>query len=301
VGPLVCFPESNVALLPEHDEAGHAWRVSNAPLPTIFLPHGGGPWTIADMGLGEVYAPLKRYLAGLTNGLSQQPKAILCVSAHWEAPVPTVQSAAAPPMLYDYSGFPPESYTFQWNAPGDPETAAMVRNHLAHAGFETAADPGRGFDHGAFVPLMVPYPRASIPTFQLSLIGSLDPEAHLTMGRALAPLRRQGVLIVGSGMSYHNMRGLAAAMRNTAERRQVEYDSEAFDAWMQQTVREPADARHRLLAQWRDAPAARASHPREEHLLPLMVAAGAAEEDPGRVPLTMSLMGARVSAVHFGA
>ena len=271
-------------------------------LPTIFLPHGGGPWTIADMGLGmdAMYAPLRRYLAALPSMLPTRPKAILCVSAHWEEGVPTVQTAARPPMLYDYYGFPPESYTYQWKAPGDPETAAMVRDHLGHAGFETAGDGARGFDHGTFVPLMVPFPDADMPTFQVSLLASLDPEAHVEMGRALAPLRKQGVLIVGSGMSYHNMRGFGAAMRGGAGRAGVEKDSTAFDDWMAETAQAPAEERNRRLAEWERAPAARACHPREEHLLPLMVAAGAAEEDPGSIALQTSVLGARVSAVHFG-
>ena len=272
-------------------------------LPTIFLPHGGGPWTIADMGMGEMYGPLKRYLAALPSMLPTKPKAILCVSAHWEEGVPTVQTAARPPMLYDYYGFPPESYTYQWSAPGAPETAALVREHLGHAGFETAADGSRGFDHGTFVPLMVPFPDADMPTFQVSLLGSLDPKAHVEMGRALAPLRKQGVLIVGSGMSYHNMRGFGSAMRGGRSGpgwAVVENDSSAFDAWMAETVQAPVEERSRRLAEWGRAPAARACHPREEHLLPLMVAAGAAEEDSGSIVLQTSVLGAQVSAVHFG-
>lgn len=269
-------------------------------LPTIFLPHGGGPWTIADMGLREMYAPLRAYLASLPSLLPTKPRAILCVSAHWETEVPTVQSAARPPMLYDYGGFPPETYEYQWNAPGAPDMAAMVRDHLGHAGFATAEDNARGFDHGTFVPLMVPFPDADMPTFQVSLLGSLDPEAHLKMGRALAPLRRQGVLIVGSGMGYHNMRNFGAAFRNPDARKRVAHDSTAFDTWLQETVQRPADARLQRLAEWDQAPAARPSHPREEHLLPLMVAAGAAEDAPATIALQTDLLGARVSAVHFG-
>jgi aromatic ring-opening dioxygenase catalytic subunit (LigB family) len=274
---------------------------SNASLmPTIFLPHGGGPWTIADMGMTEDYAPLRTYLTGLADELPTPPEAVLCVSAHWEAEVPTVQSASRPPMLYDYSGFPPETYRFEWPAPGAPETAALVRDHLAHAGFETAADGRRGFDHGTFVPLMLPFPRADIPTFQLSLLGSLDPAAHLAMGRALAPLRREGVLIIGSGMSYHNMRGFMAAMRGGPGRAQVEDDSKAFDGWLAESMAMAPDQRTQRLSEWTKAPAARACHPREEHLLPLMVVAGAAEADPAELGLQMSLAGTHVSAVHFG-
>ncbi len=272
----------------------------NDPMPTLFIPHGGGPWTIVDMGMREMYAPLRSYLASMVDDLPQRPRAILCVSAHWEEEVPTVQSGPTPPMLYDYGGFPPEAYTYRWNAPGDPEAAALVRDHLDAAGFETASDPRRGFDHGTFVPLMVPFPEATMPTFQVSLLGSLDPERHLAMGRALAPLRKHGILIVGSGMSYHNMRGFGAAMRSESGRRQVADDSKAFDDWMVESALSDPSARTRRLAEWAAAPAARACHPREEHLLPLMVAAGAAEEDPATVAMQDQILGAHVSALRFG-
>ncbi len=176
----------------------------------------------------------------------------------------------------------------------------MVRDHLSHAGFHTADDGARGFDHGCFVPLMVPFPDADMPTFQVSLLASLDAKAHLEMGRALAPLREEGVLIVGSGMSYHNMRGFGAAMRSPEGRAAVEADSRAFDDWMLETVQTQPDTRLQRLSEWVQAPAARACHPREEHLLPLMVAAGAAGEDSGALAHTSVLHGARVSAVHFG-
>ncbi len=269
-------------------------------LPTLFVPHGGGPWTIVDMGMRDAYAPLRNYLATMADGLPRPPRAILCISAHWEEGVPTVQSAPRPPMLYDYGGFPAEAYEYQWNAPGDPEAAALVQEHLGAAGFKTAADKRRGFDHGAFVPLMVPFPNASIPTFQVSLLASLDPQQHFAMGRALAPLRKQGILIVGSGMSYHNMRGFGAARGSASGQRQVANDSKAFDDWMVETTLASPSERARRLAQWQQAPAARACHPRAEHLLPLMVAAGAAQEDQAKIPLQTQLMHAHVSAVQFG-
>src|SRR5690606_15330538 len=119
---------------------------------------------------------------------------------------PTVTTAERPPMLYDYSGFPPESYRVTWPARGNPALANRVRGLLEKAGSKTAADAKRGYDHGTFVPLKLTYPDAEIPTVQLSLKTGLDPAEHLAMGRALAPLRDEGVFIVGSGMSFHNMR-----------------------------------------------------------------------------------------------
>lgn len=201
-------------------------------------------------------------------------------------------TAPRPPMLYDYYGFPPASYEIQWPAPGDPVVAARVRELLGAAGIESAADPERGFDHGTFVPLKLVYPAANIPTVQLSLQRGLDPAAHLAIGRAIAPLRDEGVFVIGSGMSYHNMGGFRDPGALPV--------SEAFDAWLRDTLaRDPADRDARLTA-WAEAPAARGAHPREEHLLPLMVVAGAAGADLGRVSFGGKMMGVRLSAHDFG-
>jgi len=261
-----------------------------ARMPVVFAPHGGGPWPFADLGLDRhSVESLSGYLRSLRA--LPKPRALLVVSAHWEAPVPTVMTSDAPPMLYDYFGFPPESYTITWPAPGAPALAARVRELVAAGGFASAEDPERGFDHGTFVPLKVAFPDAEIPTTQLSLLEGLDPEAHLRLGRALAPLRDEGVLIVGSGLSFHNLR--------------VFFDPRAasvaapFDAWLRDVVvREPA-ARDRALASWLDAPGARACHPREEHLLPLMVAAGAAGADRGTVAWNDRYLNVPLTAVHF--
>ncbi|MGC4115999.1 MAG: class III extradiol ring-cleavage dioxygenase [Myxococcales bacterium] len=164
---------------------------------------------------------------------------------------------------------------------------------LGRAGFETAADADRGFDHGTFVPLKLAWPLADVPTFQLSLIRGLAPEAHLAMGRALAPLRDEGVFIVGSGMTYHDLRGFFAGRAGPV--------SETFDAWLRDAATREAPDRDALLAQWSKAPAARQAHPREEHLLPLMVVAGAAGADRGVVAYQGTVMGARLSAYHYGA
>jgi aromatic ring-opening dioxygenase catalytic subunit (LigB family) len=261
-------------------------------MPVIYLPHGGGPWPFVELGFGDpvAYARLATYLRGL--GDLPRPRAVLAVSAHWEERVPTVMSAAHPPMLYDYYGFPPASYEIQWPAPGAPELAARVRSLLSSAGIESAEDTARGFDHGTFVPLKLTYPDADVPTIQLSLQRGLDPAAHLAIGRALAPLRDEGVLIVGSGMSYHNMRGFGRASSMTA--------SQEFDRWLGDTVALPRSERDAQLAAWSSAPSARECHPREEHLLPLMVVAGAAGDDRGTLPYRDALMGVRVSAAHFG-
>jgi aromatic ring-opening dioxygenase catalytic subunit (LigB family) len=267
----------------------------NTPrMPTFYIPHGGGPcffmeWT---MGPRDTWARMADWLRGLDGSLPASPRASLVISAHWEAPAPTVTAAAAPPLLYDYYGFPPHTYELRWPAPGSPELAVRVRALLDSAGIGSQADSARGFDHGVFVPLKLSFPEAQLPTVQLSLRTGLDPAAHLAIGRALAPLRDEGVLIIGSGMSYHNMRGFGCST--------VREQSQRFDDWLAQTVAAAPARREAQLEAWSEAPAARDCHPREEHLLPLMVNAGAAGEDRGRQVFRDEVMGVVVSAVQFG-
>ena len=269
-------------------------------MPTLYVPHGGGPWPWIDMdfGGGTSMAPLRRYLEGIGTGLPAPAKALLVVSAHWEEPVVTVQTSPKPPMLYDYYGFPKASYEIQWPAPGAPEIAARVTELLGQANIEHGADDARGFDHGAFVVTGVAYPEADIPTFQVSLRAGLDPAEHLAIGRALAPLRDEGVFILGSGMSYHNMAGFRAAASGGLA--SVVDDARAFDEWLAEAMAGEAGRRERSLVEWESAPRARACHPREEHLLPLMVVAGAGEADAASIPFQGDVMGLATSAVQFG-
>ncbi len=263
-------------------------------MPVAYVPHGGGPWPFVDLGLPqrEVDA-LAGYLRSLRALPPTPPSALLVVSAHWEADVPTVMTSPKPPMLYDYYGFPPKAYELVWPASGSLALAQRVQDLLANAGIASAVDSERGFDHGTFIPFMVTYPDAEVPTVQLSLKTGLDPAEHIAIGRALAPLRDEGVFVLGSGMSFHNLRAFrTGSAREPAER---------FDAWLGEVVaRAPAD-RDRALVRWEDAPAARVVHPREEHLLPLMVVAGAAGDDRGTVAWSDTFMNTRISAHHFGA
>lgn len=275
----------------QHDNA-----LSSIPsdrFPVAYIPHGGGPWPFVELGMDrrEVEG-LSTYLKGLPAIAKKAPRAILVISAHWEEPVPTVMTSAHPPMLYDYYGFPPESYTITWPAPGDPALASRVQALLEGAGFQTATDGARGYDHGTFVPLKLAFPKADVPTVQLSLKQGLDPALHLRMGRALAPLRDEGVLIIGSGMSYHNMKGFWDKAAGPV--------SEVFDAWLRETAVMNASERDERLSRWSSAPAARQVHPREEHLLPLMVVAGAAGADRGHIAYNGQVFGKRISGVHFG-
>ncbi len=246
------------------------------------------------MGPRDTWDATAAWLRSIPASLPEPPAALLVVSAHWEQPRPTVLAPEHGELLFDYYGFPPHTYELTWPAPAAPELASRVVELLARAGLAPVVASGRGFDHGVFVPLKVAMPEPTVPTAQLSLLESLDPRAHLALGRALAPLRDEGVLIVGSGgsgMSFHDMRSF--------NRPEALARSEAFDAWMG-AVCARAEGRDEALAAWASAPSGRACHPREDHLLPLHVCAGAAGEDPGAVVFSDVVMGSRVSAIRFG-
>ncbi len=263
-----------------------------AKMPVVFVPHGGGPWPFVDIGIGskaELDA-LSAYLRTLPEVPRTPARALLVISAHWEEAVPTVMTNPSPPLLFDYYGFPPESYALQWPAPGDPALAARVRQLLTAAGIASAEDATRGFDHGTFVPMKVAFPAANLPTVQLSLKRGLDPAEHLALGKALAPLRNEGVYIIGSGMTYHNLRAFDPAAGPVAA---------AFDAWLRASATLDEDERNQRLCEWSRAPEARRAHPREEHLLPLMVVAGAAGRDRATVPYNGTVRGLRLSAYHY--
>jgi aromatic ring-opening dioxygenase catalytic subunit (LigB family) len=213
-------------------------------------------WT---MGPSDTWKKMADWLKGLAATLPAQPKAIVVVSGHWEEEEFTVSSGQHPALIYDYSGFPPHTYELKYPAPGSPELAHGIRDLLADAGIASRADASRGFDHGVFIPFKLFFPEADIPIVQLSLQAGLDPATHIEAGQALAPLRQQGVLIVGSGMSYHNMRSFG--------RRPIAASDE-FDTWLTGAVITPdSEARNRKLIAWEQAPGARAAHPREEHLI----------------------------------
>ncbi len=260
-------------------------------MPVVFLPHGGGPWPFVDLGFGTAaeYDDLKGYLRSVKA--IAVPKALLVISAHWEEKKPTVTTSKAPPLLFDYYGFPKESYELTWPAPGDPALAARVRTLLKDAGIDSGEDDSRGYDHGTFVPLKVAFPEADVPVVQLSLQAGLDPATHHAIGKALQPLRDEGVLIVGSGMTYHNLRAFGSRSAPVAE---------AFDAWLRTATTSSPAERERLLNDWQRAPMAHMAHPREEHLLPLMVIAGAAGDDVGTIAWNGTFAGLRLSAHHFG-
>jgi len=233
------------------------------------------------------------HLRAVAADVGERPKAILVISGHWETAIPTVQAAQTHSLYYDYHNFPEHTYRLTYPAQGAPDVAERVIDLLQAAGIAAAREYDRGLDHGVFIPFKLIYPDADVPIVQLSLQADLEPEAHLAIGRALQPLRDEGVLIVGSGMTFHNMRHMFGG--------QHAVEAEAFDRWLTEAVEaaDPAD-RERRLAAWASAPGGRLAHPREEHLLPLMVAAGAAGSDPGRRTYCERLGGKPQSGYRFG-
>lgn len=263
--------------------------------PTLYIPHGGGPCFFMDPHGGPcdpMWRPMQDYLAGILGTLPERPRAILLISAHWEARDITVHLGTGQPLLYDYSGFPEHTYRLRWDAPSAPDVGARAASLLAGAGFAVGEECARGWDHGVFIPMKVMVPDADIPLAQLSLRRDLDPAAHIAMGRALAPLREEGVLIVGSGMSFHNMRAFGPQVTPVAD---------AWDAALSDAVTDPDPVRRaERVAAWRALAHGPFAHPREEHLLPLMVALGAGGGDAATHDHRSHVMGWTVSAYRFG-
>ena len=265
-----------------------------ARMPAWFVPHGGGPCFFMEWNPPHAWNRMADFLKGLASTLPRQPKAILMVSAHWLELSFDLTSAAKPELIYDYYGFPPHTYELKYPAPGEPQLAARIAALLGQAGLPSNVNPSRGFDHGMFIPLMLMFPQADIPVVQLSLNSNLDPRIHLQLGQALTTLRDEGVLIVGSGMSFHNMRGYGDPRFGPI--------SDEFDHWLTNAVQAEPAQRRQALIDWAVAPSARLSHPprAEEHLLPLMVAAGAAGADKGQRVFSDRVMETTLSAFSFG-
>lgn len=253
----------------------------------VYFSHGGGPLPLLG---DEGHAAMIRFMRALPATFNT-PEAILVISAHWEERVPTLQAAPNPAMFYDYYGFPPEAYQVNYPAPGDPVLASEIAGQLKSAGIPSALDTQRGFDHGLFIPLLMMYPDANIPSLQLSLIQGLDAGAHLALGRALRPLLARKLLIIGSGFSFHNLRGFFGGKGEDKQ-------NDAFQDWLIETITSPMNSevdRHERLLRWEQAPFAHYCHPREEHLLPLHVCQAMAGE-AGRLIFDDEILGKRATA-----
>lgn len=260
------------------------------PATIVYIPHGGGPRPLLH---DPAHGRLTEFLQMLPRKIGR-PAAILVISAHWEEQQPTLISGARPPLLYDYYGFPEEAYRIRYPAPGHPQLAADIKELLYSSGIDAALDAERGFDHGMFVPLKLMYPAADIPCVQLSLLANLDAAAHIALGEALGALRHRDLLIVGSGMSFHNIQ--AFYQPGLAGRE----DNENFNQWLIDTCTQQHlshGERRQRLRHWMDAPAAPACHPRPEHLLPLHVCFGIAggTATPAEVIFNRPVMGRTVA------
>ena len=256
--------------------------------PALYIPHGGGPWPWMEDPRG-LWTDIDTYLTGILESLPGRPDVIVVITAHWEAPQFTVASGAHPALIFDYYGFPEHTYAVTYPAPGSPEVAAELVRLASEAGIMLSESHEYGWDHGVFVPLHVINQPADIPIVAVSLAQGLDPELHIALGRALAPIRDRNVLVLGSGMSTHDLSG-----------RLTDEQADAFDAWLEDTMMSPAHDREAQLARWSEAPGGRASHPREEHLLPLMVVAGAGSDDAVTRSMKGTAMGFPIAGYRFG-
>jgi aromatic ring-opening dioxygenase catalytic subunit (LigB family) len=246
--------------------------MTSARMPALYLPHGGGPSFFMPGERKARYQQTEDFLQSVHRLLLATPTAILIVTAHWETTVPSFTGGTHPSLIYDYYGFPPETYALEYTAPGHPALAQQAAQLLQKAGFAATVDVDYGWDHGVFIPLKVMFPDANVPVVAMSLQASLNPPLHCDYGTALQSLRDEGVLIVGSGMSYHNLQNFAGCAPA----------SFAFHDWLDSVLCGNREERKRSLALWSQAPGGRASHPREEHLLPLMVASGAGSDAPAQ-------------------
>lgn len=262
--------------------------------PVLFIPHGAGPCFFMDWQPADTWNTMAEFLESISGRLPERPKAIVIISAHWQASEFSITASAQPELIYDYYGFPKHTYQLTYPAAGAPVLAERIDNLLSDVGLNNKQDSSRGFDHGMFIPLKLMFPNADIPVVQLSLRNDLDPEAHIMAGKAIAALRDEGVLIVGSGMSFHNMAGYNDA-NFTAP-------SERFDEWLTNTVKADTDERFAALCDWTQAPHALDSHllGAEEHLLPLMGVVGAAGSDKGHKIYSEQVLKTQLSAFQFG-
>ncbi|KAJ3321913.1 hypothetical protein HDV06_003779 [Boothiomyces sp. JEL0866] len=237
---------------------------------SIFLPHGGGPMPI----LG---APSHKDLIEFLNGKAKEwigkPAAIVVVTAHWETKNPVISGASKHDLYYDYYNFPPEAYQIQYNAPGSPQVAEKVFQLLSDAGFKPELDTKRGWDHGVFIPLKMVVPDADIPVIQVSVLESQDPIELLNMGKALAPLLKENIAIVGSGFSFHHF----GSFRSSPEEAAI--GNKAFEKKLLEAASLPPNDRYESLANWKEFDGAKYCHPvnATEHFSPLLITAGAGQ------------------------
>jgi 4,5-DOPA dioxygenase extradiol len=255
----------------------------------VYFSHGGGPLPILGDASHEAMVDFMTALPGRLR----KPDAILVISAHWEESAATLLSGSAPPMFYDYSGFPEAAYSIQYPAPGNPALAQRISEILIKNRIASRLNPKRGYDHGLFIPLKLMYPDADIPSLQLSLVRGLDSALHMALGKALRELMEENILVVGSGFSFHNMMAFSWQGSDSPDPA-----NDAFQNWLIDVCTSPIpeSEREQCLLKWEKAPFARYCHPREEHLLPLHVCAGMGQK-PAELIFDNYILGKR--AVGF--
>jgi 4,5-DOPA dioxygenase extradiol len=232
--------------------------------PAVFVSHGAPLLAIQD-------GPAHRFLEELGPRLGR-PRAILCVTAHWDTPDPAVGTAAAPETVHDFGGFPEPLYRITYPAPGAPDMGREALRLLQAAGMPAREDDRRGLDHGSWIPLLLMYPAADVPVAQLAVQPQRDPAHHYRLGEALRPLREHGVLILGSGTFTHNLAAAFRVMRQQGPQAELPFTAPFVD-WIAERVAGRATAD--LLAYRTAAPEAQENHPTDEHFLPFFVALGA--------------------------
>lgn len=238
-------------------------------LPSLFISHGSPMHALEAGAAGRAWA-------AKANALPR-PRAIVIATAHWETDQPMLSANPVPPMIYDFGGFPDALYKIRYGAPGAPEVAAQAAAMLNAAGLKAQIDPARGLDHGTWVPLKHMFPAADVPVVQLSVQPARGTAHALQVGRALAALREDDILVIGSGHLTHNLRDWFGAAQSGA-RETLPYVT-AFQSWMTDVL---SRGDHEALINYRRlAPEALRAHPTEEHLLPLYVAYGAGESGAG--------------------
>lgn len=248
--------------------------MASSRMPAIFVNHGGGPLPLLNKA-----SKLSTHLATVgTKFVGVKPAAIVVFSAHWEESPIKITSGATHELLFDYGGFPKETYEYKYPAKGDPKLAQDILELLTKAQIPAALEPKRGWDHGVFVPLLLMYPDADVPVVSVSLNGNLDPVFHASVGASLASLRDRGVLFLGSGYTFHNMREFFHPTKEVIKA------SQTFDAWLRKAMATKEESgRRELVAKWKEAPGGVQCHPREEHLIPLFVISGAGGDNPATV------------------
>ena len=257
----------------------------------VYVSHGGGPLPIlGDPGHEKMVDFMKELPSRI-----QKPEAVIVVSAHWEEVEVTVTGNPKPPLVYDYYGFPPEAYTLAYPVDGNPALAREVADLLETRGIPFVYDEERGLDHGTFIPMLLSYPEASIPTIQISLVKGLDPAVHWKIGKALRPLLERNILVIGSGFSFHNMREFVWDGSNPADEKNDAFQDHLIETF---TGELSSEQREQAVLNWKQFPSARYCHPREEHLVPLFLCTAMGDK-PARLIFDDRIMGKRAVAFQW--